>query len=100
HSYARGRTTQLRDGLQVTIDGRPVPLQVDAGGLDVRKGAGGLETLFLAIDLSAPLPDARPGASSHVRSRDTNLPDRTGWKEVIAVAAPGVEVRDSTVPST
>jgi ABC-type nickel/cobalt efflux system permease component RcnA len=99
HAYVERKVSELRDGLQVDIDARSVPLQTVAGGLDVRKGAGGLETLFLAADFTAPLPSPHAGAVYRVEYRDNNLPDRTGWKEVIAVAEAGAGLRDSTVPA-
>jgi ABC-type nickel/cobalt efflux system permease component RcnA len=96
--YLRARSAELRDGLELRVDGARVPLAVEAAGCELRPGAGGLETLFFAMDLSAPLPGGA-GLARAIHYRDRNLPDQTGWKEIIAVAGRGVSLRDTTVPS-
>jgi len=98
-AYLAAKALSLRDGLALSIDGRPAPLSVAPVALQFRPGAGGLNTLRVVLDLSAQTP-TRPGAASAVSYRDNNYPERTGWKEVVAVAGRGVGLQNSSAPSS
>jgi len=98
-AYLNAKALTLRDGLMLTIDGQPAPLSVVPVALQFRPGAGGLNTLRVALDLSAPLP-ARTGAAYTVAYRDNNYGERTGWKEIVAVAGKGMGLQNSSAPSS
>jgi len=98
-AYLRAKALSLRDGLALSVDGCPVPLSVTPVALQFRPGAGGLNTMRVVLDLSAQTP-ARAGADYAVSYRDTNYAERTGWKEIVAVAGKGVGVQNSSVPSS
>lgn len=95
-AYLRAKADSLRDGLTLTVDGRPAPLSVTPLTLQFRPGAGGLPTMRLALDLAAPLP---PGTTHRIAYGDGNYAERTGWKEIVAVAGPGVALQGSSVPT-
>lgn len=80
-AYLRSKASSLRDGLALTVDGKPAALSVTPVSLQFRPGAGGLNTMRLALDLSAPLTPA--GAAHQITYRDSNYAERTGWKEII-----------------
>ncbi len=61
-------------------------------------GAGGLPTLKLGVVYRAALPRGDAPPASALTYRDGNYPDRAGWKEIVATAAPGVTLLASTVP--
>ena len=46
----------------------------------------------------AALPREDAGATAALTYRDGNYPERAGWKEIVATAAPGVTLVASTVP--
>ncbi len=79
--------------LDVTVDGRAVPLQVAGSDLSFPPGEGGLDTLRLECRLEA---DVAVG-SAVVRLRDGNLTGRVGWHEVTAVGD-GATLLESDVP--
>jgi ABC-type nickel/cobalt efflux system permease component RcnA len=88
----------LRDALVLEVDGRRVALQTETMSLAFPPGAGGLPTLRIGAVYRATLP---PGDTAETRAltyRDGNYPDRAGWKEIVARAAPGVRLIESTVP--
>ncbi len=94
--YLRERTPALTAGVHLDVNGAPVRLRLNSARLSFLPGAGGLRTMKIALDLDAPV-EARPPYA--VAYRDDNYPDRTGWKEVVAVAGKGTFLCDSDVPS-
>src|SRR4030095_3876716 len=61
-------------------------------------GAGGLPTMKVGFLYKAKLIGDSNGAEYLLTYRDGNFPGRAGWKEIIAVAAPGAGILDSSVP--
>ena len=98
-AYLRDKANQLRVGLTLTVDGKPVALTVTPVGLQFRPGAGGLPTMRLVLDLTARTP-AGTGTSYQVAYQDGNYTERTGWKEIVAIGSPGEGLRNSSVPTT
>ncbi len=96
-TYLRAKALTLRDGLTLTIDGKPAPLAVTPVTLEFRPGAGDLSTMRLVLDLAAPLPAARTGATFQVAYRDNNYAERTGWKEIVAGGGAGAAFQNSSV---
>jgi len=94
-AYTARQAAELARGLELTRDGLPLLLSPISSTLELAPGAGGLRTLRLDITYSAELP--RP--DGEIVFRDRNFSGRPGWREVIAVAADGVRLADSTVPS-
>ncbi|HEV8639289.1 MAG TPA: sulfite exporter TauE/SafE family protein [Chloroflexota bacterium] len=94
-AYRAERAEELRRGLELSVDGAPLPLRLASAELELPPGQAGLPTLRLALWLAAPLPD---GAGA-LRFRDTNFPDRIGWRETIVRASEGVALVGSTAPS-
>jgi len=86
----------LGERLVLTVDGAPRPLAAGERTLETPPGAGGLPTLRLDITYTAAMPVAR----GTVELRDENFVDRAGWREMIAEAADGLALADSTVPRT
>ncbi|MCI3948229.1 MAG: High-affinity nickel-transporter [Acidimicrobiales bacterium] len=84
----------LAQELDVTVDGRAVPLLVAGSDLSFPPGEGGLDTLRLECRLEA---DVAVGSAA-VRLRDGNLTGRVGWHEVTAVGD-GATLLESDVPA-
>ncbi|MBV9850958.1 MAG: sulfite exporter TauE/SafE family protein [Armatimonadetes bacterium] len=93
-AYLAAQERQLRAGVTLTVNGRPVPLHLQDSDLRLSPGAGGLETMKIFLDWQAPLPPAR--AAPVVAWADRNYPDRTGWKEIIAVGGAGDALQASS----
>jgi nickel/cobalt transporter (NicO) family protein len=84
----RKRDEVLR-GLELTVDGRRVPLGLDGGGrASFPSGSGGLETSRFEFRLSVPV-DAPRAVGLH----DGTFEDRVGWKAIVAAPGDGTAVR-------
>ncbi len=92
-AFLATETAKFADNLTVTVDSKPASLQLRSSKLDLRPGAGGLDTLRVISDFEIALS---PGQTHSIAYNDLNFPARTGWMEVVALAAPGRTVRDST----
>ena len=80
------------------MDGRRLTLQAESSELTFPPGAGGLPTLRIgAVYRGTPSP-AQSAAARVLTYRDGNYPGRAGWKEIVARAAPGMRLVESTVP--
>ncbi|BDI28066.1 hypothetical protein CCAX7_001170 [Capsulimonas corticalis] len=97
-AYLAAKTPTLAQGLTLTADGRPVPLDIASSNLAFRPGAGGLDTMRLTMDLK---PAAPLGAGAHkIAYQDGNYAERTGWKEIVATTDGHAYLGDASVPST
>jgi nickel/cobalt transporter (NicO) family protein len=89
-----GYPASLARELELTIDGRRVPLRVVEHRAVSRPGAGGLETLRLDIVYKAS------GEGRALAFGDGSFPRRIGWREVTVSARDGGRILASTVAST
>jgi nickel/cobalt exporter len=97
--YLNLRAAQLCAGLSLKVNDRPTILEIRAKGLESLPGAGGLSTLRLTLEMTAPLPVGEKGTDWEITYQDSNFAERTGWKEIIAVAAKGAALARSSVPA-
>ena len=96
--YLARKVEALGRGLRVESGGRALDLQAIARDASVLAGAGGLPTLRLEARYRAALD--REVAVHDVRYRDTNFPDRVGWKEIVAREGRGVTLVSSSAPAS
>ncbi len=97
--YLNRQTVVLQEGLRVEVNGQRLPLQGVSSEVVFPPGAGDLPTLRLGIVYRVPLAAPCGEAPCHLHYRDSNFPGRLGWQEVIAVAAPGITLVQSSVPT-
>jgi nickel/cobalt exporter len=89
------KRSEVAERLQLTVDGRAVPLRPSGAPLlSHPTGQGGLRTTRLELPLSAPARDARS-----VSIRDGTFPGRVGWVAVQALPGQGTDVR-TRAPAT
>jgi|Tabmets5t2r1_1033131.scaffolds.fasta_scaffold00444_2 nickel/cobalt exporter len=87
----RKREEVLR-GLELTVDGRGVPLELDGPGrATFPPGSGGLETSRFEFRLVAAVDSPRS-----VRLHDDTFEDRVGWRAIVAEPGDGTAVRTRT----
>ncbi len=98
--YLRRKAETLQEGLRLEVDGRRLELRVVSRNLIFPPGAGGLPTMKLGFLYRAAGAESAAAGVHQLRFRDDNLPERTGWKEIIAVPGPGVGLARSSVPET
>ena len=94
-SYRDQKVEELRQGLDLRLDGNTVMLSTKTRTLSFPPGAGGLLTLRIAATYEAPLA----ALTGEVTYEDRNYPQRVGWKEIIAQAHTGVTLREASVPA-
>ncbi|MCU1345768.1 MAG: hypothetical protein JWL70_2034 [Acidimicrobiia bacterium] len=94
--YRTQECRSLADGLHTTVDQQAVKWAVGDSALAFPVGQGGLVTLRLTCSLGGPQPS---GTTTHVVLNDSNLNDRIGWREIVAVGD-GMTLSSSTVPTT
>jgi len=97
-AYLVRKSEFLRDGLILEIDGQTLSLQAEFREIIFPPGAGGLPTMKIGILYKAKLRGDSKNREHLLKYRDGNFLDRAGWKEIIAVAAPGAGILDSSVP--
>jgi ABC-type nickel/cobalt efflux system permease component RcnA len=88
-----GYAARLSHQLELTLDGRRVPLQVVERRVVERTGAGGLETLRLDAVFRAP------AEGRELLFADRAFPDRIGWREVTIVARDGARLVQTSAPA-
>jgi nickel/cobalt exporter len=95
--YARGLVAEIRRGLRLAVDGKPLVLRPLRHALAFPPGQAGLHTTRLEIVLaSGPLPAGRHGELDY---RDANFADRIGWKEIVVRSSAGAAIRSASVRS-
>ncbi|MCB0166456.1 MAG: sulfite exporter TauE/SafE family protein [Anaerolineae bacterium] len=95
--YTPAKCEALRPDLQLDLNGRPLALILTQSAIEFAPGAGGLPTLRLSCQFSAPLPDL--SAASQVEFRNTVYAERLGWREIV-VAGDGVGLDSPTALNT
>jgi nickel/cobalt exporter len=98
-TYLKRKTEMLGGGLILEINGLRLTLLPESREIIFPAGAGGLPTMKIGILYKAKLGDAK-GSEYLLSYRDGNFPGRAGWKEIIAIAAPGARISDSSVPES
>ena len=97
-AYLARKSELLRDGLKLEVNGKLIRLRAESKEIIFPPGAGGLPTMKIGILYKAKLSGDSKNREYLLNYRDGNFPDRAGWKEIIAVAAPGAGILNSSVP--
>ena len=93
-AWAARTAPTLLANLTLTVDGRPVPLDVVSSSMRFRPGQGGLDILRLEATFAGPI-----ASTGELSFADANFADRIGWAEVTAAGADGTAVAGSSVPA-
>jgi ABC-type nickel/cobalt efflux system permease component RcnA len=94
--YIERRSAELVEGLSLTLDGKVVKLEREETVLKFAQGKGLLPTLRLEMKLVGKWASAERGTLHY---EDSNFQGRKGWKEIIANALPGAEIKSSDAPA-
>jgi len=92
--YQKQKAEELRQGLDLRLDGQPLTLATKTSSLSFPPGAGGLPTLRIVATYEASLE----ALTGNVTYDDRNYLQRVGWKEIVANAHAGVILREVSVP--
>jgi ABC-type nickel/cobalt efflux system permease component RcnA len=93
-SAAADECTDVASAVRASVDGEQLTWAGQGSSMTTVPGAGGLPTLRLTCDLTAP---ADLGGDAAFEVEDTYLADRVGWREMTAVGD-GVALLDPPVP--
>lgn len=98
-AYLNAQVERIREGLYFTINGEPVRLHATTSDLSFPPGQGGLDTLRIVIDFTAPMPDGWRDTTPQADYRDENYAGRLGWREIVVHSIDGVHIFDSNAPT-
>jgi nickel/cobalt exporter len=102
--YLSREAETFKKNLVLTISGSPAQLKTKSMEVIFPPGAGGLPTMKMGFVFVANLaPGKHSGAipqSVALYYRDNNFPTRIGWKEIVAVAGPGVTFLRTSAPAS
>ncbi len=98
-AYLLRRAQVFRNGLLLTLNGRPLPLELSSQDILFTQGAGNLPTMKFGLVYRAMVGDACGAARCELEYNDANFPGRVGWKEVIASPGAWVSMESSSAPS-
>jgi ABC-type nickel/cobalt efflux system permease component RcnA len=96
--YINGKAETLKTALRLELNGRRLELETGARQVRFTPGVGGLPTMKLGVVYRVPLETAARTGVSRLSYRDDNFPERTGWKEVVAIGDAGIVLAASSVP--
>ena len=96
--YAAAAAARLAQGLGLTIGGRPAALRAESAVLTLPPGQAGLSTLRLRVLYTSAAPGLGDRAVP-IALALRNYPERIGWREVVATAAPGADLARASVPA-
>jgi ABC-type nickel/cobalt efflux system permease component RcnA len=94
-AYLDERMPMLLDGLHLAVGDDALALSVVDRSARLLEGQAGLQTFRLEARLHAELPRGweRDGFGGYM---DRNYQDRLGWRELVVVGGPGVEVGETS----
>ncbi len=92
--YAKQLARRLGNGLALTVGGSPRRLVPLRHAIAFPNGVGGLHTTRLEV-----VYDAGAGSTAPIALRDTNFPDRIGWREIVVRADNGARIATSSAPA-
>lgn len=81
-SYLARLANEISPQLDLRVNGRALPLTLQASQLQFLEGQGGLDTTRIEFDFTAPVPSADTLSLSYT---DNNFSDRVGWREIVVV---------------
>lgn len=88
--YTERWASALPSDLSVTLDGKPLPLELRSQSWNLALGAAALNTLRLEAHLGASLDAVGKGAL--LQYRDLDKPGQFGWKEIWISTKGGVNI--------
>ncbi|MGH7802581.1 MAG: nickel/cobalt transporter [Thermodesulfobacteriota bacterium] len=98
-TYLSKKAEELKKGLSLKLNEKPIELTTDSSDMVFIPGAGGLPTVKINVEYEAKLQKDSLVELNRVFYQDDNYPGRTGWKEVIVIGKGEVSIVDSSAPS-
>ena len=77
--YHAAKCEAIRSDLDLRLNQQPAALTVTSSGIEFPAGAGGLSTLRLTCNFTAPLANE----VKNISFKDNLYPERLGWREIV-----------------
>ncbi len=97
-AFVATQAEQLGRGLNLTLDGKPMSLQLISQDVIFPPGAGGLPTMKMGFTYRTAHWTGAKRAAANLYFEDRNFAGHAGWKEVVVAAPPGM-LTSTSVPS-
>ena len=98
-TYLSKKAEELKKGLSLKLNEKPIGLNTDSSDMVFIRGAGGLPTIKITVEYQAWFEIDNLLELNRVSYLDNNYPGRTGWKEIIVLGRGEVFIVNSSVPS-
>jgi nickel/cobalt transporter (NicO) family protein len=100
-AYTTQRVEDIRRNLELTIDGTPIVLTTESSSISHPTGQGNISLIRVETTFGGAWSWPASAAGPHQATyRDRNEPSRLGWREIVVHGDSGVQIDQSTVPST
>jgi nickel/cobalt exporter len=99
-AYLSRKVEELKKGLSLKLNEKPVELMPESVDMVFIPGAGGLPTIKITVEYRGDFGQAELTELNMVRYIDNNYSGRTGWKEIIVSGKDGVTITNSSAPSS
>ena len=97
--YLRAEVERIREGLELTVDDRPLELRPSAPGWISPRARPDCSPSASRPSSRPALPAGPATRASSLGFADRNEPQRLGWREIVVVARGDAELRTSTAPA-
>lgn len=94
--YKASKIEALRRGLELTVDGTQVRLEVERSAVSTPPGQANLSLIRVEAWFRS---DWSVSGEHRAALRDRNEPSRIGWREMVVQSGPGVNILSSTAPA-
>jgi nickel/cobalt transporter (NicO) family protein len=95
--YLAAQVSRLQPNLKLTLNGSPAALRLVNSEISFPEGQGLLPTTRIVADFTT---DKLASNVTSLEYRDTNNPDRLGWREIVVRNGNGVALENSSAPAT
>lgn len=95
-AYLGAKGAELARGLQVSVNGQPIALQIVSQNAIFPPGAGNLPTMKFGFVYRAAIPGNCAASACTLEYSDTNFSTRAGWKEIVLLPSVGTTLVSST----
>ena len=99
-AYLSRKVEELKKGLSLKLNEKPVDLMPESADMVFTPGAGGLPTIKITAEYRGEFGQSELPELNTVRYVDNNYSGRTGWKEIIVSGKDGVTIANSSASSS
>ncbi len=98
-AYLSRKAEELKKGLYIQLNEKPLVLNTESSAMVFIPGAGGLPTVNITVEYKGKIEKGSLLEVNSASYRDNNYPGRTGWKEVVVLGNGEVSIANSSAPT-